>query len=239
MTRPKIYPEVRALLESIEAEGAPAIETLSPAEARQAAIEGLRLLAGEPEEIGRVENLQIQGPQRSIPIRVFTPAGPGPFPGLVYFHGGGWVVCDLDTHDVACRAIARRAGAVVVAVDYALSWGLENIAARVTTLAERLRERLGAADGVRVHDQGRRRCGIVTFTVDGVAADDVQRQLAARGVNTHVSHAESAQFDLPHRGLTTLVRASVHYYNNDAELDRLVGALPEPRPGQPAGTAAS
>ena len=122
-----------------------------------------------------------------------------------------------------------------VAVNYALSWGLEDIEARVTMLADRLRERLGAADGVQVHDQGQRRCGIVTFTVDGVAARGVQRQLSAQGVNTSVSAVESAQFDLPRRGLTELVRASVHYYNNDAELDRLMDALPDPRPGQPAG----
>lgn len=113
-----------------------------------------------------------------------------------------------------------------VAVDYALSWGLDAIAARVTALAAGLRERLLARDGVRVHDQGQHRCGIVTFTVDGVAAQDVQRRLAGSGVNTSVSHASSARLDLPRRGLTDLVRASVHYYNTDDELDRLISALP-------------
>lgn len=113
-----------------------------------------------------------------------------------------------------------------VAVDYALSWGLDAIAARVTALAAGLRERLLACGGVRVHDQGQRRCGIVTFTVDGVPAQDVQRRLAGSGVNTSVSHASSARLDLPRRGLPDLVRASVHYYNTDDELDRLVYALP-------------
>jgi cysteine desulfurase / selenocysteine lyase len=113
-----------------------------------------------------------------------------------------------------------------VAIDYALSWGLEAIEVRVTALAEGLRERLQALDGVRVHDQGQRRCGIVTFTVEGVPAWDVQRRLAASGVNTSVSHASSARLDLPRRGLSELVRASVHYYNTDDELDRLVKALP-------------
>ncbi|HEV7828557.1 MAG TPA: aminotransferase class V-fold PLP-dependent enzyme [Pseudonocardiaceae bacterium] len=112
-----------------------------------------------------------------------------------------------------------------VAADYALSWGLDAIAARVTALAEDLRERLRALDGVHVHDQGLRRCGIVTFTVDGVPAGDVQRHLAESGVNTSVSHASSARLDLPRRGLLELVRASVHYYNTDDELDRLVTAL--------------
>ena len=113
-----------------------------------------------------------------------------------------------------------------VAIDYALSWGLEAIEVRITALAEGLRERLQALDGVRVHDQGQRRCGIVTFTVEGVPARDVQRRLAASGVNTSVSPAGSARLDLPRRGLSELVRASVHYYNTDDELDRLVNALP-------------
>jgi acetyl esterase len=121
LNRHKLYPDVRALLEADELAGAPAMETMSPADARQAAIDGLKATAGNAEEVGRVEDLEIPHPDRPIPIRIYTPAAAGPFPCLVYFHGGGWVVCDLDTHDVVCRAIARRAGAVVVAVDYRLS----------------------------------------------------------------------------------------------------------------------
>ncbi|MDQ3153305.1 MAG: aminotransferase class V-fold PLP-dependent enzyme [Actinomycetota bacterium] len=117
-----------------------------------------------------------------------------------------------------------------VAVDYALSWGLDAIEARVTALADGLRRRLQDVDGVHVHDQGRRRCGIVTFTVDGVPAQDVHRRLSERGVNTSVSRAGSARLDLPHRGLSELVRASVHYYNTEDELDRLIDALPAPDP---------
>jgi cysteine desulfurase / selenocysteine lyase len=116
-----------------------------------------------------------------------------------------------------------------VAVNYALDWGLDAIQARVNALAEALRNRLAATDGVRVCDQGRRRCGIVTFTVDGVPAEDVQRHLSVRGVNTSVSLVDYALLDLPRRGLPDLVRASVHYYNSDDELDRLVAGLPAPR----------
>lgn len=114
-----------------------------------------------------------------------------------------------------------------VAVDYALSWGLEAIEARVTGLAERPRELLTSVEGVHVHDQGRRRCGIVTFTVDGVSAQKVQQQLSSRGVNVSVSFVGYARLDLATRGLPDLVRASVHYYNTDDELDQLINALAE------------
>lgn len=116
-----------------------------------------------------------------------------------------------------------------VAVDYALSWGLPAIEARVTGLAHRLRQRLAGLPGVRVHDQGSRQCGIVTFTVDGVPSAEIHRLLSRRGVNVSVSVADYARLDLPARGLADVVRASVHYYNTDAELDRLVDALPAAR----------
>ncbi len=113
-----------------------------------------------------------------------------------------------------------------VAVEYALGWGLESIETRITGLANRLRDALTAVPGVSVHDQGRRRCGIVTFTIDGVPAQQVQQQLADHGVNVSVSLVDYARLDLTARGLPDLVRASVHYYNTDDEVDRLIGALP-------------
>lgn len=113
-----------------------------------------------------------------------------------------------------------------VAVDYALGWGLDAIEARVTALAATLRERLADVPGVTVRDQGVRRCGILTFTVDGVPAAEVSRALRAAGINTSVSLMEYARFDLAARGVPDVVRASVHYYNTEEELDRLVAALP-------------
>src|SRR5271170_1984534 len=118
---PKLDPTVRLLLEAIEAEGAPPLESLSPVEARKAAAEGLKPAAGTLEPVRSIENLRIPGPEGEILIRIYTPDAPAPRPALIYFHGGGWVVCDLDTHDVVCTAIAHRAGAVVVAVDYRLA----------------------------------------------------------------------------------------------------------------------
>lgn len=120
MLSPKLAPEIRGILEAMAAQGAPPLETLSVEEARKAAY-GFMALAGEPEPVGRVENRRIPVRSGEIGVRIYTPEGNGPFPGLVYLHGGGWVICDLETHDNLCRALCRRSGAVVVAVDYRLA----------------------------------------------------------------------------------------------------------------------
>ncbi len=121
MLSPKLDPTVRFLLEAIAAEGNPPLESFSPVEARKIAEEGLKLVRGTMEPLRSIENLLIPGPAGEIPIRMYTPESPAPRPALLYFHGGGWVVCNLDTHDVVCSAIAHRAGAVVIAVDYRLA----------------------------------------------------------------------------------------------------------------------
>jgi cysteine desulfurase/selenocysteine lyase len=156
-------------------------------------------------------------------------------PPFLDLHAATWTAADRyevrpDARRFECweTSYALRIG-LGVAVEYALGWGLDAIEARVTALASSLRERLQAVPGVQVHDQGVRRCGIVTFTVDGVPSQEVQRHLAEHAVNTSVSSVDSAQFDLPGRGLSELVRASVHYYNTEAELDRLIAALPDTR----------
>lgn len=113
-----------------------------------------------------------------------------------------------------------------VAAGYALDWGLPAIEQRVTALGEALRERLAGRPGVRVLDRGSRRCGIVSFAVDGIPSGRVQQELRAAGVNVSVSWVGSARWDLAARGIDDLVRASVHYYNTEDELDRLVAALP-------------
>jgi acetyl esterase/lipase len=120
MPSDKLAPEIRALLEAMAADGAPPMETLSIPEAREVAL-SLNELAGDPEVVARVEDRKIAGRSGDIPVRIYVPAGDGPFPGVVFLHGGGWVIGGLDTHDNICRAIARRAGAVVVSVDYRLA----------------------------------------------------------------------------------------------------------------------
>lgn len=111
-----------------------------------------------------------------------------------------------------------------VAVDYALDVGVAAIERRVTALGETARDRL-AAVGAEVHDLGLRRCGIVTFTLPGHPAADVQQQLSARGINTSVSLVEHARLDQPARGLPDLVRASMHYYNTEDEVEQLAVAV--------------
>ncbi|HJR24429.1 MAG TPA: aminotransferase class V-fold PLP-dependent enzyme [Acidimicrobiales bacterium] len=120
--------------------------------------------------------------------------------------------------------VAARIG-LGVAVDHALGWGIEAIAARVGPLAEGLRARLAAIDGVTVRDKGARRSAITTCTVDGVPAADVAAALRAQGINVSVTVPSYARFDLPHRGLDALVRASVHYVTTDDELDRAAAAI--------------
>ena len=112
-------PEARMLLDQMQGMIRPFNE-LSVAEAR-AEIAALAAAAGEPEAVARVENRTIPGPQGEIPVRIYTPDGRAPFPVLVYFHGGGWVIGNLDTHDPLCRQLANAAGCVVVSVDYHLA----------------------------------------------------------------------------------------------------------------------
>ena len=121
MLSEKLDLNVRLLLEAIEAQNYPLYESLPVAEARRLAAQSLKPVEGVAEPVRSIENFRIPGPGGQIPVRMYTPDAPPSRPAMVYFHGGGWVLCDLDTHDVVCRAIARRAGAVVVSVDYRLS----------------------------------------------------------------------------------------------------------------------
>ncbi|WP_180960360.1 alpha/beta hydrolase [Neobacillus cucumis] len=112
-------PQAKFLLEQMEALGAPAMHTLTPEEARLTT--DFSALAGVPEEVGKVEDRKIPGPDGEIPVRIYTPDGEGSFPALVYYHGGGWVIGNLDTVEVPCRMLANRANCVVISVDYRLA----------------------------------------------------------------------------------------------------------------------
>jgi acetyl esterase len=119
-TKKRLHPQAKALLQQMAQHNVPPLHTLTPAQAREL-MKGMAVLSSAPEAVAKVENLTIPGPGGQIPVRIYTPRGDGPFPILVFFHGGGWVICDLDTHDNLCRSLANRVHCVVVSVDYRLA----------------------------------------------------------------------------------------------------------------------
>ena len=113
--------EARASIEAAKATGYPPTSTLTADEARHYANARFAAGAGEPEPVASAASRQVTGDAGEIAARVYTPVGAGPFPIVVYFHGGGWVVGGLDSHDALCRALANEVGAVVVSIDYRLA----------------------------------------------------------------------------------------------------------------------
>ena len=120
-TQGKLDPQAEAILQQIEEADLPGLHTLTPQQVRERTWPGMRDLIGDPEAVANVENLKIRGPSGQISVRVYTPEGRGPFPILVYFHGGGWVFWDIDVTDGLCRSLANGASCVVVSVDYRLA----------------------------------------------------------------------------------------------------------------------
>lgn len=118
--------QMQAVLDGLAKLDPKPIETLTAVEARKQpspadAVKALLKKQGkslEPEAVSKVENKLIAGPGGQIPIRIYTPKGGGPFPLIVYYHGGGWVIADLDTYDASPRALANATNAVVVSAHY-------------------------------------------------------------------------------------------------------------------------
>ena len=113
-------PQAQAFLEQLAATGAPPLHELSVAEARQVIV-ALFGTQGGPEPVGAVEERTIPGAGGEMPTRLYMPYGTGPFPVLVYLHGGGWVIGDLEAYDATCRALTNAAGCLVVAMEYRLA----------------------------------------------------------------------------------------------------------------------
>jgi acetyl esterase len=112
-------PQMQAVVDALASLNLSPMWTLTAAEAR-AQSKAMRRPVAAP-ALAKVEDRTIPGPAGEIPVRVYTPPGDGPFGGLVYFHGGGWVIGDLESHDPICRFLADGAGCVVVSVDYRLA----------------------------------------------------------------------------------------------------------------------
>jgi selenocysteine lyase/cysteine desulfurase len=152
-------------------------------------------------------------------------------PPLLDLHAATWT--GRDTYEL--RGDARRfenwetnvAGKIAlgVAVDYALGWGLQAIWGRVRSLADGLRAGLAALPSVTLRDRGAITCGIVTFTTAGKEPAAIRDALRERGVNVTDSPAEYTRLDMEARGLTGVVRASVHYYNTEEEVARFCDEL--------------
>ena len=152
-------------------------------------------------------------------------------PPLMEGHAAEWVEPeryvirpDAKRFEVWESNVAARLG-FGAAIEYAQALGLERIWTRVQALAETLRTRLAAAPGVSVRDLGVVRGGIVSFTVRGVDAARVKAALRAASINVTVSPARGTLLDMRARGLSEVLRASVHYYNTDEEIDRLVAEV--------------
>jgi len=114
----QLDPEVRALLEQADALQPPRIETMTVDEARRSRAISFKINGGVPVALGRVEELQIPSPRGEIPARIYANQSGGLRAGLIFFHGGGFVIGDLETHDALCRALAYESDAVVIAIDY-------------------------------------------------------------------------------------------------------------------------
>ena len=222
-------PAAAGLLEQMAAAGLPALNELSPPEAREAAA-GFVELAGPGEEVANVEDRTIPGPAGPIPVRIYTPAaGAAPRPALVYFHGGGWVIGDLETTDGICRAVANRAECVVVSVDYRLApehkfpVPFEDCYAALTWVAEHAAE-IGV-DGSRLAIGGDSAGGNLSAAAALRARDEggpaLRLQLLVYPVTDHsydtVSYKENGEGYLLTKDM--MVWFWDHYLNNSTEGD--------------------
>ncbi|QQR86710.1 MAG: aminotransferase class V-fold PLP-dependent enzyme [Flavobacteriales bacterium] len=152
-------------------------------------------------------------------------------PMVIDIHSAKWTGRDTFEWQPGARRfevmefnIADRLG-MGAAVDHALGWGLDNIEARILGLSTLLRERLNALPGVQVRDQGTRPSGINTFTIEGADLQALLLKLRAQGINTSVTNFDWAWLDLKERGIESIMRASLHYYNTEEEVERFAEAI--------------
>ena len=115
-------PQVQAVLDELAALGNPNLDQLTPVEARELMNAGARLFSGDGNQDVSTRDAHFPGPGGDVPIRVYTPPGDDAArPVVLYFHGGGWVIGNIETHDGVCRDLASDSGTVIVSVDYRLA----------------------------------------------------------------------------------------------------------------------
>ncbi|NNM06383.1 MAG: aminotransferase class V-fold PLP-dependent enzyme, partial [Gemmatimonadetes bacterium] len=152
-------------------------------------------------------------------------------PPFLDLHAATWTSLDEYEIDPTARRFENWESYIAggiglgVAVDYALEWGVDAIRERVTGLADYFRASLDQVPGVRVRDLGEDRCGIVTFTHETASAAALKALLAERQTNVSITSLSSTRIDMEQRNLDSMVRASVHYYNTEEEVDGLVEVL--------------
>jgi cysteine desulfurase / selenocysteine lyase len=173
----------------------------------------------------------LRGPRGTGFLAVRRRAAARLWPRLVDHSGAVWETIesyrlrdDARVYQLWEYGVAERLG-LIAAARYALDLGIDEIAAAVNDRAGRLRRGLADIPGVRLRDIGHEHGGIVTFTVAGVAADEVKRALYDANVTVTVSRAGSALIDMTRRGLDAVVRASPHYFVSPAQIDEAVTAV--------------
>ena len=117
-------PDAQRVLDLIRASGRPPLDTLTPAEGRVVFSAGRAILQPDPVDVASVRDISAPGPAGPIPLRIYRAAGTAAgqiLPVLIFYHGGGWVLGDLDSHDGPCRRLANDSGGCVIAVDYRLA----------------------------------------------------------------------------------------------------------------------
>jgi cysteine desulfurase / selenocysteine lyase len=173
----------------------------------------------------------LRGPRGTGFLAVRQEARARLWPRLIDHSGAPWVGPEAyRLHDDA-RAfelweygVGERLG-LIAAARYALDLGVDEVEAAVTDRARRLRAGLAALPGVQVRDIGHHHGGIVTFTVNGLAADRMRRALRDRNITVTVSTVASARIDMTRRGLDAVVRASPHYFVSPQQIDEAVAAV--------------
>lgn len=116
-----LHPQVQGLLKQFAEAGGKGFSEMSVPECRATFKGMMGMLPPSAAKLADVSDRKISGGSADVAVRVYTPTGNGPFPALMFFHGGGWVIGDLDTHDSVCRELSEGANCVVVSVDYRLS----------------------------------------------------------------------------------------------------------------------